>query len=83
MIWHYWQIAWLLRRLAERRTMPPAERSGLLGEVQDRIYRRQLESRRRKQRLHAVLSAFRQAAAALPDAIVVVAARDYKIAWFN
>lgn len=83
LIWHYWQIAWLLRRLAERRTMPPAERSGLLGEVQDRIYRRQLESRRRKQRLHAVLSAFRQAAAALPDAIVVVAARDYKIAWFN
>ncbi|MBD8526019.1 phosphate regulon sensor histidine kinase PhoR [Pseudomarimonas arenosa] len=81
--WHYYHIAQLLRRLAERRAMPPAESSGLLSEVQDRIYRRQLESRRRKQSLQLVLRAFREAAAALPDAVVVVAARDHKIAWFN
>jgi two-component system, OmpR family, phosphate regulon sensor histidine kinase PhoR len=80
--WHYWQLGRLLRRLAQRRSFEPPEGWGLFSEVQARLFQRQREARRRKQRLHGLLHAFREAAAALPDGIVVVQ-RDGRIAWFN
>jgi two-component system, OmpR family, phosphate regulon sensor histidine kinase PhoR len=80
--WHYWQLSKLLRRLEQRRSFEPPEGWGIFSEVQARLFQRQREARRRKQRLHGLLHAFREAAAALPDGIVLVQ-RDGRIAWFN
>ncbi|GIX35536.1 MAG: phosphate regulon sensor histidine kinase PhoR [Lysobacteraceae bacterium] len=81
--WHYWQIHRLLGRLASRRLLAPPEGWGVFAEIQARLFQRQRESKRRKQRLHALLRAFRQAAAALPDAVVVLSRSQSRIAWFN
>lgn len=81
--WHYWQVYRLLKMLRGRRRFPPAQGWGVFSEVYDQLYRRQREARRRKQRLQGLLRAFREAAAALPDAILLVSANDLKIEWFN
>ncbi len=81
--WHYWQIHRLLRQLASRRAFESPEGWGVFSEVQAQLFRRQRESRQRKRRLHSLLHAFREAAAALPDGVVVMARRDGRIAWFN
>ena len=47
------------------------------------LHRGQREGRQRKLRLLRLLRAFRQAAAALPDAIVVLQRGELRIEWFN
>jgi two-component system phosphate regulon sensor histidine kinase PhoR len=81
--WHYWQIHQLLRQLASRRAFASPDGWGVFSEVQAQLFRRQRETKQRKHRLQSLLHAFREAAAALPDGVVVVSRRDQRIAWFN
>ncbi|MCK7592589.1 phosphate regulon sensor histidine kinase PhoR [Pseudomarimonas salicorniae] len=81
--WHYWQIHRLLRQLGSRRAIASPEGWGVFSEIQAQLFRRQRESRQRKRRLQSLLHAFREAAAALPDGVLVVSRRDGRIAWFN
>ena len=81
--WHYWQIHRLLQQLGSHRAIESPEGWGVFSEIQAQLFRRQRESRQRKRRLQALLRAFREAAAALPDGVVVISRRDAGIAWFN
>jgi two-component system phosphate regulon sensor histidine kinase PhoR len=81
--WHYWQIHLLLRRLGSRRSFEAPEGWGVFSEIEAQLFRRQRESRQRKRRLQSLLHAFREAAAALPDGVVVVWRKNTRIAWFN
>ncbi len=55
---------------------------GIWGEVYYRLHRLQKRNRKRKKRLSAMLSRFRESTAAMPDATVVLDA-DGAIEWWN
>ncbi|HSR64575.1 MAG TPA: phosphate regulon sensor histidine kinase PhoR [Xanthomonadaceae bacterium] len=77
-----WHLQRLVARLQSRRRVVPAG-SGLWGELDRQLDRGQREMRARKQRLLGMLRAYRAAAAALPDAVVVLARDHQRILWFN
>ncbi|MGY0558291.1 phosphate regulon sensor histidine kinase PhoR [Lysobacter sp. A421] len=81
--WHYWRLHRVLSRLSARRRQPPAGGPGPWNELDRMLYRGQAEMRGRKRRLVEMLRAYRAAAAALPDAIVVVNRNSQRILWFN
>ncbi len=81
--WHYWRLRNVLARLTARQRLPPARGVGVWNELDRLLYRGQSEMRARKRRLLAMLRAYRAAAAALPDAIVVVERNSQRILWFN
>lgn len=70
--------AWLL----SRQHLPPDEQHGLWYELHALIRRRQRGVRGRHRRLLALLRQFREAAEALPDAIVYLD-HDQRILWVN
>ena len=81
--WHYWRLRNLLERLTARQRMSPPRGVGVWNELDRLLHRGQNEMRARKRRLLAMLRAYRAAAAALPDAIVVVERNSQRILWFN
>ncbi len=81
--WHYWKLRSVLLRLTERRRHPPPTGKGVWNELDRLLYRSQTEMRGRKRRLIEMLRAYRAAAAALPDAIVVVERNSQRIQWCN
>ena len=81
--WHYWRLRQVLARLTARQRMAPPRGVGVWNELDRLLYRGQNEMRARKRRLLAMLRAYRAAAAALPDAIVVVERNSQRILWFN
>jgi len=82
--WHYWRLHRVLARLtARRRQPPPAESTGAWNELDRLLHRAQAETRGRKNRLLEMLRAYRAAAAALPDAVVVVERNSQRVMWFN
>jgi len=83
LVWHYWQLYRLLSHLKSRHRLQPPQGWGVFSEINARLFQRQREARQRKRRLHALLRTFRTAAAALPDAILVVSEGDLEIEWFN
>ncbi len=60
----------------------PPRSSGIWDDIYYLIYRLRRRNKSRKKRLLAMLERFRTATAALPDATVVLSARD-EIDWFN
>ena len=80
-----WSLASLHRLqswLRSRRRTPPPEDWGVWSDVSEFVYRRYARARSQKRRLIALLRAFREAAAALPDGVVVLSpARG--VVWFN
>ena len=72
----------LARALAAHQRVQPAGAGTILDEVQSMISARQGAARERKRRMLRLLRAFRDAAAALPDAVVALDA-DQRIQWFN
>ena len=76
------KLARLGRLLASRRRLPPADGSGVWDEIQNLVRRRQIAAVQDKRRLVGLLRAFRDAAAALPDAVVALD-REQRIQWFN
>lgn len=81
--WHYWKLRQVLLRLTARQRFTPAAGNGVWNELDRLMYRSQREMRGRKRRLIEMLRAYRAAAAALPDAIVVVERNSQRIQWFN
>lgn len=81
--WHYLQLRTVLGRLNRRERLEPPEGRGVFAELTRVLHDRQRENRERKRRLLGTLRAFRQAAAALPDAVVVLDRREQRIDWFN
>jgi two-component system phosphate regulon sensor histidine kinase PhoR len=81
--WHYWRLRKLLTRLTARQRHTPPLGEGAWNELDRLLHRGQQEMRGRKRRLIEMLRAYRAAAAALPDAIVVVERNSQRIQWFN
>ncbi|MGN6513080.1 MAG: phosphate regulon sensor histidine kinase PhoR [Lysobacteraceae bacterium] len=79
---HTWRLQRLVARLQGRRRAS-ARGTGLWGELDQQLERRQREMRARKLRLLGMLRAYRAAAAALPDAVVVVDRDHQRALWFN
>src|SRR5690606_7119344 len=70
--WHYWRLRRVLDGLTGRRHREPARGDGAWDELDRLLHRNQAEMRARRRRLLGMLRAYRAAAAALPDAVVVV-----------
>ena len=81
--WHYWRLRKVLIRLTARQRIEPARGEGVWNELDRLLYRSQSEMRARKRRLLDMLRAYRAAAAALPDAVVVVDRNTQRVQWFN
>ncbi|CAN5616976.1 phosphate regulon sensor histidine kinase PhoR [soil metagenome] len=81
--WHYWKLRTVLLRLTARRRLPPARGVGVWSELDRLLHRSQDDTRSRKRRLVEMLRAYRAAAAALPDAVVVVERDAQRVQWFN
>ncbi len=81
--WHYWKLRNVLLRLTARQRLAPPQGAGIWSELDRLLYRGQNEMRGRKRRLVAMLRAYRAAAAALPDAVVVVERNSQRVLWFN
>ncbi len=81
--WHYWRLRKVLLRLTARERLHPARGDGVWNELDRLLYRGQDEMRGRKRRLLGILRAYRAAAAALPDAVVVVDRNSQRALWFN
>ncbi|RZA35893.1 MAG: phosphate regulon sensor histidine kinase PhoR [Lysobacteraceae bacterium] len=81
--WHYWRLRKVLLRLTARQRIEPARGDGVWNELDRLLYRSQSEMRMRKRRLLDMLRAYRAAAAALPDAVVVVDRNTQRVQWFN
>lgn len=81
--WHYLRMRQVLIRLTARRKLQPAGGVGIWNELDRLLYRSQSERRSRKHRLMDMLRAYNAAAAALPDAIVVLDHHTRQVQWFN
>ena len=81
--WHYWKLRTVLQRLAARQRVEPAGGDGVWDELDRLLYRTQEEMRGRKRRLVEMLRAYSAAAAALPDAVVVIERNSQRVRWFN
>ena len=81
--WHYWKLRNVLLRLTARQRLAPPRGVGIWNELDRLLYRSQSEMRSRKRRLVAMLRAYRAAAAALPDAVVVVERNSQRVQWMN
>ena len=81
--WHYWRLRKVLMRLTARQRMDPVRGDGVWNELDRLLHRSQSEMRSRKRRLLDMLRAYRAAAAALPDAVVVVDRNTQRVQWFN
>ena len=81
--WHHWKLRGLLLRLTARQRLEPSRGNGVWHELDRLLHRSQSEMRARKRRLISMLRAYRAAAAALPDAVVVVERNSQRILWFN
>ena len=81
--WHYWKLRNVLLRLTARERLAPSTGSGVWNELDRLLSRSQHEMRTRKRRLLSMLRAYRAAAAALPDAVVVVERNSQRVLWFN
>ena len=81
--WHYWRLRDVLRRLTARQRLAPTRGHGVWDELDRLLHRGQAEMRARKRRLLDMLRAYRAAADALPDAVVVVQRNSQRILWFN
>ena len=81
--WHYWKLRQVLLRLTARQRLAPPQGVGVWNELDRLLFRGQSEMRVRKRRLLSMLRAYRAAAAALPDAVVVVERNSQRVLWFN
>src|SRR5690348_17305125 len=81
--WHYWKLRGVLLRLTARQRIAPPSGDGVWDELDRLLHRAQQDMRSRKRRLLDMLRAYRAAAAALPDAVVIVDRDSQRVVWFN
>ncbi len=82
LVWHLGNIYRLHRWLRSNRRFEPTEGYGIWAEIFHVMRKRQQESSQRRGRLSRIVREFREATAALPDAIVVTDAQ-FNIVWCN
>lgn len=80
--WHLFHVFRLHRWLRSNQRLKPPEGWGIWSDIFDAMYRRQAESRHRKQRLLASLSQIKTATNALPDGILLLDPKS-RLLWFN
>ena len=81
--WQLWRLRAVLRRLESRQRIEASSRRGAWNLLDRLLHRNQGEMRARNRRMLDMLRAYRAAAAALPDAVVVVERNSQRILWFN
>lgn len=81
--WHYWRLRRVLLRLTSRQRMPVPTGDGVWNRLEHLLREQQDDVRNRKRRLVAMLRAYRAAAAALPDAVVVIERDSQRVLWMN
>ncbi|HET9485669.1 MAG TPA: phosphate regulon sensor protein PhoR, partial [Xanthomonadales bacterium] len=81
-VWSLVSLHRMQQWLRSRRRAAPPEDLGVWSDVAEFVYRKLERERSRKRRLVALLRAFREAAAALPDGVVVLT-RGRGVLWFN
>lgn len=81
-VYGLFRLARLCRLLSGPQHVPAADGSGLWDELQNLLRRRQRGAFEEKRRFVHLLREFRNAAAALPDAVVVLD-QERRIRWFN
>ncbi len=77
-----WIVRQLSRALGSGTRLEPPFPGGQWREIFDAVRRLQVRSRKRKRRLNRFVARFQDAAAALPDAVVIVG-RGNRIEWLN
>ena len=80
--WNYWRLHRVLKELTCRRWVAPRGR-GAWNELDRLLHRSQTDMRARKRRLIGMLRTYSAAAAALPDALVVIDQKQQRVQWFN
>ena len=81
--WQQLRLRRVVRRLASRQRIASDGGNDAWGELDQLLHRNQDETRHRAQRLVEMLRAYRAAAAALPDAVVVLERNSQRVQWFN
>jgi two-component system, OmpR family, phosphate regulon sensor histidine kinase PhoR len=85
LVYSLWSLVNLYRLqswLRSRRWRPPPEDRGVWSDISSHVYTRVHTERSRKRRLINLLRAFREAATALPDGVIVLT-KGRSILWFN
>ena len=81
--WQHWRLHRVLQRLGGRRWPRVSAKAGAWDALDRLQHQEQRQRRLRKRRLVEMLRAYRAAAAALPDAVVVVERNTQRVQWFN
>src|SRR5450631_362759 len=81
-LWSLVRLYQLQAWLRSRQWRSPLEDRGVWSDISTHVYTRLYSERSRKRRLIALLRAFREAATALPDGVVVLT-KGRSILWFN
>lgn len=81
--WQYWRLHCLTHRLLTRKPAPERDGPGIWQALETLLDHTRKTQRRRQRRLMQRLLAYRAAAEALPDAVVVVDRTTQRIAWCN
>ena len=81
--WHYWKLHGVLNHLNARQRPRPRAAGDAWNELDGLLLRVRVDERARKRRQLAMLRAYRAAAAALPDAVVVIERNRQRVLWFN
>jgi len=80
--WHFIQLLRLYYRLKEGRSVPVSTSNALWARIYEQVRMLQIKSQKRKRRLNRYFSRFREAATALPDAIIILGWQG-DIVWCN
>lgn len=81
--WQQLRLRRMVRSLAARQRITLDGGSDAWSELGQLLHRNQEQTRHRAQRLVEMLRAYRAAAAALPDAVVVLERDSQRVQWFN
>jgi len=81
-VWSLYSLSRMQRWLLARSRLPPPQEMGVWTDVSEFIYRRHHASRKHQRRLVRLLRAYREAAAVLPDGVIVLSALR-QVVWFN
>ena len=81
--WQQLRLRRVLRRLASRQRSAIDGGNDAWGQLDQLLHRNQEDTRHRAQRLVEMLRAYRAAATALPDAVVVLERNSQRVQWFN
>ncbi|MGO1540453.1 MAG: phosphate regulon sensor histidine kinase PhoR [Luteimonas sp.] len=81
--WQHGRLRRVVRHLSSRQRIAPHDGNDAWSELGHLLHRNQEQTRHRAQRLVEMLRAYRAAAAALPDAVVVLERNSQRVQWFN